>query len=52
MDGSERGSLMSSRKGLHPTRVVAAAFTAIILLGTFLLMVADFCRRGKIHSAG
>ena len=28
---------MSSRKGLHPTQVVAGAFTAIILLGTFLL---------------
>ncbi|MFM2031118.1 MAG: hypothetical protein RI927_738 [Actinomycetota bacterium] len=28
---------MSSRKGLHPTQIVAGAFTAIILLGTFLL---------------
>ena len=47
MDGSERGSLMSSRKGLHPTRVVAAAFTAIILLGTFLLMLPAATVSGK-----
>jgi Trk-type K+ transport system membrane component len=47
MDGSERGSSMSSRKGLHPTRVVAAAFTAIILLGTFLLWLPISAAEGK-----
>ena len=50
MDGSERGSLMSSRKGLHPTRVVAAAFTAIILLGTFLLWLPISAAEGKTTS--
>jgi len=37
---------MSSRKGLHPTQVVAGAFTAIILLGTFLLMLPISAKDG------
>lgn len=48
MDGSGRGSTMSSRKGLHPTQVVAAAFTAIILLGTFLLTLPIATNSGKV----
>lgn len=47
MAGSGRGSTMSSRKGLHPTQVVAAAFTAIILLGTFLLTLPIATNSGK-----
>lgn len=38
---------MSSRKGLHPTQVVAGAFTAIILLGTFLLSLPVATVSGK-----
>jgi trk system potassium uptake protein TrkH len=38
---------MSSRKGLHPTQVVAGAFTAIILLGTFLLTLPIATNSGK-----
>jgi Trk-type K+ transport system membrane component len=38
---------MSSRKGLHPTQVVAGAFTIIILLGTFLLMLPIATNSGK-----
>jgi Trk-type K+ transport system membrane component len=38
---------MSSRKGLHPTQVVAGAFTAIILLGTFLLWLPISSSSGK-----
>ncbi len=38
---------MSSRKGLHPTQVVAGAFTAIILIGTFLLMLPLATNSGK-----
>ena len=37
---------MSSRKGLHPTQVVAGAFTAIILLGTFLLWLPISSAKG------
>ena len=39
---------MSSRKGLHPTQVVAGAFTAIILLGTFLLTLPIATNSGKM----
>ena len=45
--GSERGSQMLSRKGLHPAQLVAVAFTAIILLGTFLLMLPLAAAPGK-----
>lgn len=38
---------MSSRKGLHPTQVVAGAFTAIIMLGTFLLSLPVATTSGK-----
>ncbi len=38
---------MSSRKGLHPTQIVAGAFTAIILLGTFLLSLPIATNSGK-----
>ena len=38
---------MSSRKGLHPTQVVAGAFTALILLGTFLLTLPIATNSGK-----
>lgn len=38
---------MTSRKGLHPTQIVAAAFTAIILLGTVLLMLPVSSKAGK-----
>jgi trk system potassium uptake protein len=37
---------MSSRKGLHPTQVVAGAFTIIILIGTFLLMLPNATNSG------
>lgn len=43
-------SSMSSRKGLHPTQVVAGAFTAIILLGTFLLSLPIATTSGKATS--
>jgi Trk-type K+ transport system membrane component len=39
---------MSSRKGLHPTQIVAGAFTAIILLGTFLLSLPIATNSGKM----
>lgn len=39
--------LMSSRKGLHPTQVVAGAFTAIILLGTALLALPISSKDGN-----
>jgi Trk-type K+ transport system membrane component len=39
---------MSSRKGLHPTQIVAGAFTAIILLGTFLLTLPIATNSGKM----
>jgi Trk-type K+ transport system membrane component len=42
-----KGVQMSSRKGLHPTQVVAGAFTAIILLGTFLLSLPIATNSGK-----
>jgi Trk-type K+ transport system membrane component len=42
-----KGVQMSSRKGLHPTQVVAGAFTAIILLGTFLLWLPISSSSGK-----
>jgi potassium uptake TrkH family protein len=45
--GSERGSQMLSRKGLHPAQLVAVAFTAIIFLGTFLLMLPIAAAEGK-----
>ena len=38
---------MTSRKGLHPTQIVAGAFTAIILLGTFLLWLPISAAQGK-----
>lgn len=38
---------MASRKGLHPTQVVAGAFTAIILVGTFLLSLPAATNSGK-----
>lgn len=38
---------MSSRKGLHPTQVVAGAFTAIILLGTGLLALPISSKDGS-----
>ena len=38
---------MSSRKGLHPTQVVAGAFTAIILLGAFLLTLPIATNSGQ-----
>lgn len=38
---------MASRKGLHPTQVIAGAFTAIILLGTFLLSLPIATNSGK-----
>lgn len=38
---------MTSRKGLHPTQIVAVAFTAIILLGTVLLMLPVSSKAGK-----
>jgi trk system potassium uptake protein TrkH len=41
---------MSSRKGLHPTQIVAGAFTAIILLGTFLLSLPIATNSGKATS--
>ncbi len=41
---------MSSRKGLHPTQVVAGAFTALILLGTFLLTLPIATNSGKSTS--
>ena len=50
LDGSGRGSTMSSRKGLHPTQVVAGAFTAIILIGTFLLTLPIATNSGKATS--
>ena len=43
-----KGVQMSSRKGLHPTQVVAGAFTAIILLGTFLLTLPVATNSGKM----
>jgi len=43
-----KGVQMSSRKGLHPTQVVAGAFTAIILLGTFLLTLPIATNSGKM----
>jgi Trk-type K+ transport system membrane component len=42
-----KGVQMSSRKCLHPTQVVAGAFTAIILLGTFLLWLPISSSSGK-----
>ena len=42
--------IVSSRKGLHPTQVVAGAFTAIILLGTFLLTLPIATNSGKSTS--
>jgi potassium uptake TrkH family protein len=48
--GSERGSQMLSRKGLHPAQIVAVAFTVIILLGTFLLMTPLAAAPGKSTS--
>jgi trk system potassium uptake protein TrkH len=45
--GSERGSQMLGRKGLHPAQLVAIAFTAMILLGTFLLMTPLAAAPGK-----
>ncbi len=39
---------MSSRKGLHPTQIVAGAFTAIILVGTFLLSLPIATNSGKV----
>lgn len=41
---------MTSRKGLHPTQVVAGAFTAIILLGTFMLSLPIATNSGKSTS--
>ena len=38
---------MSSRRGLHPTQIVAGAFTIIILLGTFLLTLPIATNSGK-----
>ena len=38
---------MLSRKGLHPSQLVAIAFTAVILLGTFLLMMPFAAAPGK-----
>ncbi|MEY3908436.1 MAG: hypothetical protein RLZZ90_343, partial [Actinomycetota bacterium] len=38
---------MLNRKGLHPTQVVAVAFTATILLGTALLMLPASAAPGK-----
>jgi Trk-type K+ transport system membrane component len=38
---------MLNRKGLHPTQVVAVAFTATILLGTALLMLPAAAAPGK-----
>jgi Trk-type K+ transport system membrane component len=38
---------MLSRKGLHPSQLVAIAFTAVILLGTFLLMMPLAAAPGK-----
>ncbi|MFM1926987.1 MAG: hypothetical protein RLZ06_563 [Actinomycetota bacterium] len=38
---------MLSRKGLHPAQLVAVAFTAIILLGTFVLMLPIAAAEGK-----
>jgi len=45
--GSERGSQMLSRKGLHPSQLVAIAFTAVILIGTSLLMTPLAAAPGK-----
>ena len=45
--GSGRGSHMLNRKGLHPTQIVAVAFTATILLGTALLMLPASAAPGK-----
>ena len=39
---------MASRKGFHPTQIVAGAFTAIILLGTFLLSLPIATNSGKM----
>ncbi|MEY4494156.1 MAG: hypothetical protein RL570_271 [Actinomycetota bacterium] len=41
---------MSSRKGLHPTQIVAGAFTAIILLGTILLSLPIATKDGTATS--
>jgi potassium uptake TrkH family protein len=38
---------MLNRKGLHPTQVIAVAFTATILLGTALLMLPAAAAPGK-----
>ena len=38
---------MLSRKGLHPSQLVAIAFTAVILIGTFLLMTPLAAAPGK-----
>ena len=38
---------MARRKGLHPTQVVAGAFTALILLGTGLLTLPIATNNGK-----
>lgn len=38
---------MSSLRGIHPTRVIAGAFTGIILLGTALLMLPGTTTTGK-----
>lgn len=45
--GSERGSQMLNRKGLHPAQLVAIAFTVVILVGTFLLMTPLAAAPGK-----
>jgi trk system potassium uptake protein TrkH len=41
---------MLSRKGLHPSQLVAIAFTAVILIGTFLLMTPLAAAPGKSTS--
>ncbi len=38
---------MARRKGLHPTQLIAIAFTVIILFGTFLLMIPTATQSGK-----
>ena len=38
---------MASRKKLHPTQLVAIAFTVVILLGTLLLMMPTATTSGK-----
>jgi hypothetical protein len=41
---------MFGRKGLHPSQLIAIAFTAIILSGTLLLSLPVATQSGEIDS--